>query len=85
MATVLTHSDESSGTTILDDGTKLYWTEGYSDTVIVYPDGRREVVGPFQVEDHPLVDEIVDPGADDMRQMTKAEEEENERARDGGD
>lgn len=81
MTTVLTHSDEASGTTILPDGTKLYWTEGWSDTVIRYPDGRTETVMPHEVEDHPLIDALVSPDYDEMRVMTPVEEEENEQAR----
>lgn len=37
----LGHSDTVSGTTIFDDGTKAYWTEGYSTTVVIAPNGRR--------------------------------------------
>ncbi len=72
---ILTHSDECSGLTITDDGTRLYWTEGYSDTTIVYPDGRREIVGPWDVEAHPLAEAMVATDGD-MRQMTPAEEAE---------
>lgn len=77
---ILTHSDECSGLTILDDGTKLYWTEGWSDTLIVYPDGRRETVGPFDVEGHPLEEQIQAIDGD-MRPMTAAEEAEFDTAR----
>ena len=38
--TVLEHSDEVSGTWVLEDGTKCYWTEGRSSSVVcVKPDG----------------------------------------------
>ncbi len=70
---ILLHGDECSGLTILDDGTRFYWTEGYSDTTVVYPDGRREVVGPWDVEAHPLAAAMTDMDGD-QRPMTEAEE-----------
>lgn len=78
MSKVLTHSNEAGGITLLDNGIKLYWTEGHSDTIVVYPDGNREVVAPHEVEDHPLVDDIVCPDYDEMRAMTPEEEAEYE-------
>lgn len=77
---VLTHSNESSGTTVLDDGTKLHWTEGFSDTVIIHPDGRREVVGWMDAEKHPMADVIIEPDTSHMRPMTAEEEAEHEQA-----
>ena len=71
--TILTHSDECSGLTVLDDGTKAYWTEGYSDTLVVYQDGRREIVGPWDLEKHPLGERLTSLEGD-MRPMTPAEE-----------
>lgn len=42
MSVTLCHSDDCSGTTILDDGTKIYWTEGYSDLLVHHTDGTKE-------------------------------------------
>lgn len=76
MSMTLCHSDECSGTTILDDGTKVYWTEGYSDAYIVYPDGRRETVNAHSK--HPILmrPELLEVMTDASRTMTEAEEAE---------
>lgn len=79
MPQTLTHSDECSGTSILDDGTKVFWSEGYSDTVVVYPDGKTERVWWEDRKRHPIVSS---PAAmdihEDCRQMTPDEEKEHD-------
>ena len=73
-----THSDEVSGCTILHDGTKVYWTEGRSSTLIVIAnDGTRTELN-AGIES-PLVDllnEIAETGNEPQRPMTDAEEAE---------
>lgn len=79
----LYHSDEVSGTTILSDGTKLYWTEGYSPVVIVYADGRIESVDPFGSK-HPVIDVLLridEVGHEPSRLMTPQEEAEHDATR----
>lgn len=51
---MLTHPDTVSGTTVFADGIKVYWTEGYSQAVVKYPDGRSEQVD-AQNETHPVM------------------------------
>lgn len=65
-----THQDESSGTTIMDDGTKVYWTEGFSSPTIVYPDGQTEQVD--TMSGHPVIN-VLDGGLGAMRAMTAPE------------
>jgi len=72
--TTLCHSNESGGTTICDDGTRIFWNEGYSQSIVLYSDGRRETVEPEAVEQHPLSEAIVNSLAPHMRMMTEAEE-----------
>ena len=77
MTKICSLSDEVSGITTLDDGTKVYWTEGYSDTVIVHPDGQKEII-PWG-DNHPTISkirEIEEKGADQYTQATEAEETE---------
>lgn len=81
MSMTLCHQDESSGTTIYDDGTKVYWTEGYSSAVIMHPNGTKEVVPPHEnnaQSTHPVMSspEIRDMATDDARNMTAEEEAE---------
>jgi len=64
------HPDTVSGTTVLDDGTKVYWTEGYSEMVVIEPNGEKKLVGPF--DEHPVITAIDGSGA--TRPMTTAEE-----------
>jgi hypothetical protein len=46
----LCHPDEVSGTTVLSDGRRLHWTEGFSDVVIA--EGfRGGVVGRIEAGD----------------------------------
>ena len=74
----LTHSDEVSGMSIMDDGTKVYWTEGQgSNVTIARPDGHIEDV-PFQSVPSIIADL---PGDSPMRPMTTAEELEYELTR----
>lgn len=42
MAAVLSHPDTVSGTTILDDGTRVYWTEKSGPVAVRWPDGRLD-------------------------------------------
>ncbi len=74
MSLTLCHSDSVSGTTILDDGTKVYWTEGYSDAVIVHPDGTTEIVDAHSK--HPVLQrpELAECMTTAQRGMTTAEE-----------
>ena len=80
----LHHSDECSGTTILRNGTKLYWTEGYSPVVIVYPSGGRiESVDPFGSR-HWVIDALLrlsELGLEPARPMTPQEEAEHDATR----
>lgn len=76
-------ADECSGITILDDGTKAYWTEGRStDVVIRHPDGRTERL-PVYIP-HPLLaklERLDEEGHDEYLEATEAEEAEWEAAR----
>ena len=76
MSITLVHSDECSGTTILDNGTKVHWTEGAGYAVIVHPDGRVEK--PDSWSQHPilLLPEVQCVQTDVARPMTAAEEAE---------
>ena len=70
----LCHSNEQGGTNITAQA-RIYWTEGYSATIVAYVDGRREIVDPEEIETHPLAADII--GADaEIRMMTAAEERE---------
>lgn len=35
---------EVNGIITYNDGAKVYWTEGYGDTIVIRPDGTREVI-----------------------------------------
>lgn len=80
MSILLLHSDEISGTTILDNGTKVYWTEGHNPVTIVYSNGTIERVPPgrYHQEKHPVlsVPEIAAMQVTTSRKMTEAEEAE---------
>jgi hypothetical protein len=90
--TILTlqHPDTVSGTSIFDDGTKVYWTEGRSsDVAILTAEGKRYRVGPWDVGEHadPYYDYLSQ--ADDAyacpgREMTLGERFEHELERNGG-
>jgi len=67
----LVHSNTVAGLTILDDGTKIYWSESGSDSIIVTPDGTRTVIEPYAV--HPYQEQI-DAALTNMREMTADEE-----------
>ena len=74
MTIALCHSNEQGGTNITAQA-RIYWTEGYSATIVAYVDGRREIVDPEEIETHPLAADII--GADaEIRMMTAAEERE---------
>lgn len=84
--TVLNHSDGISGTTILANGTRIYWTEGRSSSVTVrYVDGRLEHFVPaFCTPEQQTIynaEQVVEERADEYRGMTAAEEEEWESVR----
>lgn len=77
---ILSHPDEVSGTYILEDGRKIYWTEGRSSSVLVcWPGGSYERVWPNDPK-HPVwsIPVIKDgPKPEDVcRSMTKNEEKE---------
>ncbi len=80
MSKMLCHSDSESGTTILDDGTRVYWTSGASEAVIMR-DGRKEVID--AQSDHPilLMPQLAGNEVDECRMMTAEEEAEWEAAR----
>jgi len=76
MTTIATNDDGTFGITILSDGTRAYWTEGRSSTVVFrLPDGtiiRRNAADGRD----PLVCELHDldnTGADEYRELTAAE------------
>jgi hypothetical protein len=91
ITTVLEHSDTVSGTYILDDGTKCYWSEGRSSEIICeLPDGGCTEFPVCGIEDLRLdAPELVDCLADAMengvdaeyRAMTPNEEVEHQAAR----
>lgn len=68
-----------SGTTVLADGTKAYWTEGYSEVTILYADGRTESIDPHRESQHPVIaalDAAAELGLTPARPMTAMEEAE---------
>ncbi len=75
MTKMLYHSDTVSGTTILDDDTRVYWTEGAS-TAVIMRGTVREVVD--AQSDHPILmrPEIAENRVDETRAMTAEEEAE---------
>ena len=76
----LNHSDEISGTTIMEDGTKVHWTEGRSSKMaVIGPDGTRTWRRADDIN-NPNVMYDPSPGVE-IRDMTKAEEAEWEAAR----
>lgn len=84
----LQHTDEISGMWIMDDGTKCYWSESGSDSVIIMPCGKRIVVEAYtSIEEYrdqlgdDLTNVIADATnngsiADECRTMTDEEERE---------
>lgn len=71
----LTHSDEASGVTILEDGTMCLWSEGPGTYVKVY----RALQDPFVVEDATdaicvRCDDGISRGLHPVRRMTQMEE-----------
>lgn len=67
----LEHGDENSGLTIMDDGTKVYWTGGRGSYVtVIYPDGRVEELS--DSKPHPILEALGDLGPG--RAMKPAEE-----------
>lgn len=81
MSTILNHSDTVNGTTIFDDGTKVYWTEGRgSEIIVLKPDGIELTIQPWREwteEEVRIMDEEerVEQEADEYRQMTLEEED----------
>ena len=74
MTIALCHSNECGGINVTAQA-RIYWNEGYSATIVLHVDGRREIVDPEEIETHPLAADII--GADaEMRMMTAAEERE---------
>lgn len=74
MSMTLSHSDGCSGTTIMSDGTKVYWTEGNSEAVIVYANGKMEKVPAQSNHQVLLSEEVYSVNTIHNREMTKAEE-----------
>ena len=67
--------DQVSGITTLNDGTKVYWTEGYSDTIAIHPDGQKERIPAGT--NHPITQqlkEIEEKGADEYTEGTETDE-----------
>ena len=90
--TSLEHSDTVSGTWIMDDGTKCYWTEGRSTGIIcVKPNGEVLDIPVYAMGDHrddapELIDLLIKsseegPNPVETREMTEAEEAEHAAAR----
>lgn len=81
----MSNSNESGGTTILRDGTKIHWSEGRGGySVVIYPDGKKEEVN--DNSNHPIIKAVInldEIGADEYRQMTPQEEAEWKAARYG--
>ncbi len=76
----LTHSSDEGGTNVLENGTRVHWSDGRSDTVIVHLGGRVERIDPDDIETHPLAAAIVELASVNPRPMTPAEEAAWERA-----
>ena len=80
MTQMLSHGNEVSGTTIFDDGTKVYWTGGRgSDIVVRHPNGIIETIETTVLTSGKIMPEelrIEEHGADVNRTMTPGEERE---------
>ena len=78
MSTYLQHSDENSGTTILDNGTKVYikvdWIAKHSEATIVDIKGKIERVNAHSNHPALLTKEVKSYDTDQSRRMTIAEE-----------
>lgn len=75
IGTILTHPDEVSGTSVFSDGIKIFWTEGYSNCVVLYPDGKQETVDYYNSK-HPMMvkeREFENSNNRDQRDMNRAE------------
>ncbi len=74
MSVTLSHNNEVGGTTILDDGTVVHWSEGGSSSVIIHRNGRVERVLPYDA--HPILTlpEIAGLKTTESRSMTEEEE-----------
>lgn len=88
----LNHSDGVSGTTIMSDGTKAFWSEGRSaDVNMLRPDGEWEEASAgdpiHRGIEHPiwtlLNDDDVEKAYGVHRAMTECEEHEHNVARNG--
>lgn len=73
---MMTNRDEVSGTTIYDDGTKIFWAEGRSsDIVVINPAGARRRISAFDLHD-PVIQALEHDGEGAIRMATEMEEEE---------
>jgi hypothetical protein len=95
IALSLEHGDEVSGTWIMDDGTKCFWSEGRSSGIVCVLPNRDVLDIPVWAMDaskaeHPAHTELIDlliesteegPDPIESRAMTPAEEAEHEAAR----
>lgn len=82
MARKILFPEIKSGITILDDNTKVYWTDGWSLVAILYPDGKTEKI--YSNAEHPILEEIKrvnDSGCADEIQGTMEDEMEWLKAR----
>ncbi len=55
MPKVINLPETKSGITILDDNTRIYWTDGWSLVTIAFPNGSRERF--YSDSNHPLIAE----------------------------
>lgn len=75
MAKNLVNSDEAGGTTILDDGTKVYWMEGGSaEMIIKNVDGTYEHTA-CDDGDHPIIERLAETDGEAEESAATAEEE----------
>jgi hypothetical protein len=90
--TALEHSDTVSGTWVMDDGTKCYWSEGRSSTIVcVRPDGEVIDIPCSHIDSYKdqapeLVTILIEsieggPDPEECRMMTPEEEAEHKAAR----
>jgi hypothetical protein len=73
MSIMLGHPDTVSGTTIMSNMTKVYWTEGSGDTVIVSAYGDLRIVPSWSDDPDLTSDEIRECNTKYSRPMTEAE------------
>jgi len=74
--TIITYNpNKISGVIYLNDGTKVLWAEGFSNSTIVYPDGIEEIVS-SQDENNLIImqiNQLAKNGFDQSRESTPEE------------